>query len=356
MAMDATRGSLALAEKLRARIKREGIPAGAYLPSERVLIKEHGLSFKTVRRALKLLEAEALIVAEDRRGYRVLSRANDPAKGCPLAFVVGKPPNEGADWFYHRILGELQQAAGRLNWSLLGVFRNGRTPGEIVAHLEAARACGVIVDGMEPELLEQIERMGIPTVMIDSWLESMRLDAIVQDGFTGAMLATGYLASRGHTRVAYFGHPLAAATPQVIERYGGAQCGLARYGLALAPELCVESPWLDPGEGLARARELLSRQNRPTAVFAPWRGPAVAQAAQELGLVLGRDLDLVGWSTEEDYANRFEPRFPAGQTPPAVVWSVATLAELCITRLMQRRADPRLPATVTRIPMRLKLR
>jgi hypothetical protein len=303
---------------------------------------------------LKLLEGEALLMAEPRRGYRVMSRTNDPDKGCPMAFVLSS--GKGEQLLGGPILRELQAAAGRRGWSLLGVMREGRTSGEIVEHLRTARVCGVIVDSIDPELLGRIELLGLPTVMVDAWREDVRLDAVMQDGFAGGMLAGDYLAARGHRRVAFCGPELAGATPQIVERFGGAVSGLARGGAGAVPEFVG----MDMGRGfagaVARARGVLERSDRPTGILALWQGigRAVANAAVELGMIVGRDFDMVGWSTEDDYRAEQETDRHPEQMPPAVVWSVAELAELCIVRLMQRRADPKIPVALTRVPVRLR--
>jgi LacI family transcriptional regulator len=330
--------------------------AGQFLPSERQLVSTHGWSGKTVRRALKILESEALIVAESRRGYRVVARALDPDKGCPLAFVVSNPRGIGTEYFYRRIQGELQVAAGRRGWSLLGVGAEGKTPGEIAEQLQTARACGVIVDSVNPVLLELFGRIGIPVVMVDAWLAGAAFDAVIQDSFAGGLLAVSHLIERGHRRIGFLGHALAGADLQVIERYCGVVGGMLRAGLVLPGEMIAEGPFGNPAGMLQAARELLSRPNRPEAVLALWQGAtvAVARAARELGLVVGRDFEMVGWSTTEDYESEFLPNFPEGNVPAAVVWSVADLAETCIGVLMQRRAGPRMPTALTRIPMRVK--
>lgn len=348
-----SRGSARLAGILRAQIEAGDLPGGGFVPSERALARTHGVGNKTARRALKLLETEALVVSEDRRGYRVLARANDPDRSCPLAFVVSGdnyPP------FYSDLLGALQAAAGRRKWSLLGVARNGRSLGEVVEHLRTARACGAVVDTMDLDLLEQVRRLGIPVVLADEWFPDCACDAVAQDGFSGALLAAQWLVGRGHRRIAFFGLSPRDAGMLTIERHAGASGGLARAGLKFDPAMVVHVPPRDMETEVAMAKKLLSRRDRPTGVLALWQGQglAVARAARELGLVVGKDLDLVGWSLRED-ANPRELQDAAGPGAQValVQWSATELAELCMVRLMQRRTDPHLPFSLTRVPVRL---
>ncbi len=353
-----TRSSAQLADQLRARISKGTLAGGSFLPSERELAREQKVSSKTARRALKLLESEALIVSESRRGYRVLSRANDPDRGCPIAMVIANPPESGDRSFYGSLLGALQDAAGRRGWSLLGVQREGRPIGEVVERLRAARACGAVVDSLDTELLEAVRRLGVPVVLADAWFADSPCDAVVQDGFAGGVLAAEWLAGRGHRRIAFLGPDPRGADMLVVERFSGAVGGLARSGLALDPGLTAVTRQGDPDAAARCARELLSRADRPTAVLALWQGFAreAARAARELGLAVGRDLDLVGWTTSPAPGAPEATGAAGPELSAEVVWSPADLAELCILRLMQRRADPRMPASLTRVPVRLEVR
>ena len=359
-AVVSSRGSARLADLIRGQILDGEYRAGSLLPSERVLAREHGMGSRTVRRALKILESEALVAAEDRRGYRVLSKAHDPERGCPLAFVASELPTRDPikGGFFQTMLAELQRAASARQWSLLGVGSEGRTPGEVVEHLRTARAGGAIVDSIDADLLGAIRKAGIPTVIADAWLEDAGFDGILQDGFTGGIQAAAYLASRGHERVGWLGLEIAGDRSQmVLERFSGAVGGLARAGLRIAEEHLVEVPEGDEVSSLSAARALLGSPDRPTAVIAPWQGTgsSIVKAADELGLRLGTDLEMVGWSTLEQYETEYVQRFVNQPVQPAVIWSVREMAEVCIIRLAQRRADPGLPVTKTRIPTQLRL-
>ena len=343
-----------MAGVLRAQIEKGAVPGGEFLPSERELARTHRVGSKTARRALKLLEAEGLVKPEDRRGYRVLARANDPDRGCPLAFVVSSASDESQS-FVSDLLSALQGAAGRRKWSLLGVQINGRSTGEVVEHLRAARVCGAVVDDLNLELLEQVRRLGIPVVLADAWLPTSPCDAVVQDSFAGAYLAADWLVARGHRRIAFVGPSQRDANMPSIERHAGAIGGLSHAGQTLDPALLVQVPMNDLDAQVAAARKLLARRDRPTGVLALWQGigQSVARAAREMGLVIGKDLDLVGWSVREDAGTQelLDQAGPAAK----VLWSAADLAELCMVRLLQRRTDPHVPVSLTRVPVRLQV-
>jgi hypothetical protein len=81
---------------------------------------------------------------------------------------------------------------------------------------------------------------------------------------------------------------------------------------------------------------------------------AAARAARELGLALGRDLDLVGWCAEGHWDRAYEAAFGPGQVPPTVTWSVTQMAEAALARLAERRAHPELPTMRMNIETRLR--
>jgi LacI family transcriptional regulator len=218
--------------------------------------------------------------------------------------------------------------------------------------LRAAHVWGVAIDSINANLMKLVRDNGLAALMVDAWREDAEIDTVVQDSHQGGLLAANYLISRGHRRIGWAGAPPGESSHS-LSRFGGAAAGLARSGLAIPPELCCDAR---RAEGFDKARELLTRKDRPTAILALW-GEAcqnVVRAARELKLVLGRDFDVVGWSTEEQYASTYRPGFPDGQVPPAIVWSVAAMAELAVTRLAQRQADPSLLVAKINVPVKLR--
>ncbi len=340
-----------LAEQLRAFLASGGIAVGNVLPSMKELGAQHGVSSETARRAARQLVAEGLLSSEPRHGFRVMARANDPERGMPIAFLVSTV--ERVDqWneFYTRLVTGVQKAVSDRGWSLLAVGAGKRSSKEIVTQLRERRVCGLVIDSMNAALLDEVANMGLPTVMMDSWDAEMRLDAIVQDSFQGGMVATRHLISRGHKRIGWLG-PI-SETVQSHERFGGVAASLSAAGL-FQPELMLDTP---RAMVAATARAMLSRPDRPTAVLALWSDAVseITRAANELGLVLGRDLDVIGWTPEEEYS-KYCALFGGGPVPPAMVWSATELTRLAIARLVERRMNAQLPTVLLKVPARLRL-
>ncbi len=347
------RASTKLHAELRAAIVSGEISGGGFIPTQRELSSQYGVAHTTVRRALKKLEVEGLIASEPRRGFRVLPRASDPDRGCPLAYVADPLDSAGRPRPFHsHLLVSLRLAAGRRGWSMLALGSEGSTVPETIAGMRSQRAFGVVLNTTDAELLRAIERWGVPAVVVNDWAESARIDSIIQDGHQGGLLAARHLCERGARRIAWFG-PLGDDVHS-LERFGGVAAGLQQFGAGLPPELVVET---GSQSMIALAHGLLSRRDRPEGVITMWRGCtlAVRQAAEELGLEVGRDFELVGWCPQELYDTTYLPAFEGGPVAPAVVWSVATMAETALSRLAERRENPDLPALRVKVPTTLRV-
>jgi len=117
-----------------------------------------------------------------------------------------------------------------------------------------------------------------------------RVEVAIHDG---ALAAMEHLIGLGHRRLAF----VAGVSPQqkISERSGAFEAALGRHGLACTDDLIVRCGFRLQ-DGYEAGRDLLSRPNRPTAVFAvnDLVAIGVLRAARELGLAVPRDLSVVG--------------------------------------------------------------
>jgi LacI family transcriptional regulator len=347
------RASAELLGLLREQILSGRFAPGRYLPTVRELSGDHLLARKTVNGVLKRLEAEGLVAAEPRKGYRVLARAADPDLGCPLAYVAdlrGSPDQ----WrpLHQELLSAFQGAASRRGWSLIGVGSQGRDRATVMRQLVGARACGLAIDSVDEEIMTAMREAGLPAVAVDAWEYDYPIDSVVQDSHRGGVLAAKHLAGKGHPRIGWFGPTGWSAHSRA--RLAGTLVGLLESGLPLQPGMIFEA---ERDSCAAEARELLSRRDRPTGIVSLFLETALqlVRTAAELGLAVGEDFDLVGWCTEDQYRRDWLPAF-AGRAPAAaVVWSPRQMAELAVDRLHARRKNPHLAPVKICVPVGLRL-
>ncbi|MFI8836373.1 LacI family DNA-binding transcriptional regulator [Streptomyces afghaniensis] len=191
-----------------------------------------------------------------------------------------------------------------------GVERVARRSGvgvlvsEFGLHDTAARTIGDTV-GRRPRCVlsvaqlseterEQLAEKGIPFVVFDP-IDELPDDVpfVGATNWRGGQAATRHLTALGHRRIAMItgpDHPFCRA------RLSGYVSALVEAGLPMEPDLVVKT-LLTREHGYAAARELLSRPDRPTAVFTAndMQALGVYQAARELGLRIPHDLSVVGF-------------------------------------------------------------
>ncbi len=348
------RSSSEVLNALRAEIDSGKYSPGQFLPTERQLATQYAVAQNTVRRALKALAAERLVVAEARQGYRVLAKVNNPDRGCPLVFVNHSSSSTG-NWMdvHAELHSQLKHAADARGWPLLAMVAGQLRPEEIVERLGLSRAFAAAVSVKDEAIVRAIQRTGVPVLMLDERIEGLAgVDSIMQDGHQGGRLAAQYLLGKGCRKIVWLGQ--VDENMHTLTRFGGASATLALAGRPLTRDQIQAAA---VGEELAAARKLLTRKDRPDGIIALWLGQvlAVAKAADELGLKQGVDFHVVGWCREDNYERDFLPAFKGAPPPPAVVWSASTMARVAVARLAERRDNPDLPALQVCVPVRLRL-
>jgi DNA-binding LacI/PurR family transcriptional regulator len=210
------------------------------------------------------------------------------------------------------------------------------------------RADGLLVMSLEPPApdLARLITAEMPIILVDARAASVPM--VITDDVQGGRIATQHLLDLGHRRIAFIGdrldNPLGFRSSADRER-GYADC-LAGTGQPRDPRLTRHGPH-DRAVAQTLAEDLLSLENRPTAVFASSdvQATGVLAAAQRLGLRVPEDLSVIGFDDIEiaSYAGLttvHQPLFESGRIG----------AEL----LLQALVGERLPAPeVHQIPLRL---
>ncbi len=142
-------------------------------------------------------------------------------------------------------------------------------------------------------------------------------DFVVPDERGGARGAVEHLVTAGHRRIGFLtvegAYPIAGAL-----RRAGYEDALRAAGLTPDPALVVGTFGnARTTDGLAPARRLLQRPDRPTAVFC--FGDQLAMAAflvaGQLGLRVPEDLSIVGFDNQQFVADSLAPGLTTAQLP-----------------------------------------
>ncbi|WP_308796956.1 LacI family DNA-binding transcriptional regulator [Agromyces silvae] len=153
----------------------------------------------------------------------------------------------------------------------------------------------LVFSDLAPEYREQLRSRAIPFVIVDPAGDpSADAPSVGSANWSGGLAATRHLIELGHRRIA------AITGPEDM------MCSLARvdgYRTAMnSAGLAIDPAWIRFGDfhvsgGRDRARELLARPDRPTAIFAgsDMQALGVMEAARELGIRVPDELSIVGY-------------------------------------------------------------
>ena len=142
---------------------------------------------------------------------------------------------------------------------------------------------------------QQLDRRGVPYVVIDTDGEPPAdVAAVGSDNWNGGLQATRHLLALGHRRIAMITGPSAMLCSRA--RADGFRSAHEELGVAVDPALVREGDFYVE-EGFTKGLELLSRPDRPTAVFAgsDMQALGLLRAAHQLGLRVPEDLSVVGY-------------------------------------------------------------
>ncbi|MCX7520823.1 LacI family DNA-binding transcriptional regulator [Microbacterium sp. STN6] len=170
-----------------------------------------------------------------------------------------------------------------------------------------SRLAGTLIDGaiiVTPTVL--MPTTSIPVVAIDPHTGPGGPSTIDSDSVGGARSATRHLIELGHRRIAHIRGRGDLASAQLREE--GYRQSLAEAGIAFDPELVRDGGYKAALTSDA-ARELLTRADRPTAVFAAndMSALGVLKVAAELGLRVPEDLSVIGFDDIPEAASATPP-------------------------------------------------
>ncbi|MHC6593395.1 LacI family DNA-binding transcriptional regulator [Arthrobacter sp. C152] len=210
-----------------------------------------------------------------------------------------------------RIILGADEAAKARGYNLMIINTSGSASlesrqADVEALLER-RVDGILYATMYHRNVELPGNLGnVPSVLVDSVALGGNITAVIPDEEGGARTAVRALLDAGHTRVGYLNNT--DDVPATHQRLHAFRATLNEAGLdgASAP---VEAEASEVQGGYAAALRMLSREDRPTALFCYNDRMAMGayRAAAELGLAIPTDLSVVGFDDQELIAANLQP-------------------------------------------------
>ncbi len=244
------------------------------------------------------------------------------------------------------ISSSIQTAGHQMLLTCAEAMDDSRAGSELVSRLLEYRVEGIIFVSRNWQLsaasilLDEMLAKKIPFVIVDDRSHADVADCVVSDDVAGAESAVSSLIAAGHRRIAHISGGSVLTT--AIDRRAGYEKALQTASIEIDESLVAGNgyEWTD---GEAAARELMSRNIRPTAVFAANDILAVEfiKALHSNGLACPKDISVIGYG-DTILAN--------GTDLTSVSQDPMNLGKAAVELLIERIEQPNLPPRLIVLP------
>ena len=263
--------------------------------------RESGVSVSTVSRIINgtARVAEAKRIAVEAAIARMDFRPNLQARSLKMgtSMTIGILTQDIESPFFTRIMCGIEEGLRDSGYAAIIVSGHWNQKEELkrVGLLMARRIDGmVILNGeLNDEQVREFSQRQ-PVVATGRRLQGHNLFALRLNHELGGYLATHYLLSMGHRRIAHISGP--SDHKDAIDRYAGFVRAHQEFGVEVDPELVSQGDFLENGGVLAMTRLLASGQNF-TAVFAGNDQSAMGarMVLHRQGIRVPEDISLMGF-------------------------------------------------------------
>lgn len=213
------------------------------------------------------------------------------------------------------------------------------------------RVEGIIINSSarNTHSLAELQKHNIPIVLFDRSLQEVDCIQVFCDNSLGGYTGIKHLAELGHRRIGIIAAP---TYPEPIKnRIRGVQEAIAEFGLDDDPALLVRGDNQLFEMGYQAAQQLLTMENRPTAIFALTDVTAVGvmHAAAEMNLKIPDDISVMGYDDLPISAYMMPPLTTIAQ--PFV-----EMGETAVELLLRQINDPNLSTEKAVLPTHLVIR
>ncbi len=300
-----------------------------------------GRSITTVSRALHdhddvSPETKALVrrvAAEMGYSPNLIAQRLQKQRSDTVGLVLPTFGPRESDPFFTEILAGVGDQAAQMGYDLMV---STSPPGEQEMEEYAKRVRGGRIDGFilvrtrrSDSRIAYLRSEGFPFVAFGRTDEPLDFPYVDEDGMHGMRLVGEHLLALGHRRIAWIGAPPQLTFAQ--HRQQGLQKALEASGAPLDPAL-VRAGNLTQRSGYEHARDLLAEPDPPSAIAAgnDLMAFGAMLAAQERGLVIGRDIAITGFD-DISLAEHTQPPLTTVHQPIYKIGSM--LCEMLVRRL-----------------------
>ncbi len=276
-----------------------------------------------------------------------IARAMARQRTDKTAFLICKKDATILDEFYASICEGIMRATNRSDFQL--VISTAEDWNLAPNTAERKQIEGVILGGnAQADMVNEFQSQNVAVVLVNNRMPGLDLPCVVSDEYGGVKLAIDHLIQRGHREIAMIAGRF---SPYIIgERYN-AFLDITRDRGFPADAQHIKMCEPSVASATRAAMELLSRKDRPTAVFGANDIIAVGamKAARRLGLRVPEDLAVVGFD-DSTACEMVEPELTS------VHVNCRRMGELCVERLQTLLSGQGECPQVTVVPAELRVR
>jgi LacI family transcriptional regulator len=280
---------------------------------------------------------ERVLAAMDELGYQPNRLARSLRRGH--THTIGMIVPDSTNPFFAEVARGVEDTSFEQGYSVILCNSDGNLDKEVFYTnvLAERRVDGIlfVAAGISTEQIRDLQARRMPVVVVDREIPDVAVDSVLTDNARGGELATRYLMDLGHRCIGCIAGP-SDVTPSA-ERVTGYRQALDESGIPVDEALIVKGDF-QYESGYQAARQLLSMDDPPTAIFACNDLMAVGaiSAAAEMGRRVPADLSVIGFDDVglASFAN-----------PPltTVVQPKYEMGVIAATMLLERMHEPEIP-------------
>ena len=255
------------------------------------------LSFQAHSRISASTKSRVLSAARQ-LGYmpNKIARQLRSARSHLLGLIVPEISNP----FHAEIASGVEEVGRKRGYSV--TFYNTRwdeqTEREAIQNLLEFKVEGLVIATSEKvnDLLIELSKKDFPMILVDTKIKGANCDYVINDLVGAGFLATYHLLKLGHKNIAHISGPKKESHFSAFnDLIRGWKKALRRMKIRAKPDL-IEYGGLRIEDGYRATKEVLSRNPRPTAIFAvnDLAALGAVQYIEEQGLKVPQDIAVVG--------------------------------------------------------------
>jgi DNA-binding LacI/PurR family transcriptional regulator len=301
---------------IRDLIERGRLEEGDYLPAERDLAAQLGVSPGTIMKAMRRLKAGGYVERRKGHGTRVLSAGiREERDRRAVLVLLGDIQHP----FYAAIYSGIQAVLHERDYKPLLIETGDlceREKAAILKHRDRVGGFLVVpaIDNSNQALYGELLSREIPFVFIDRYVSGFDVDAVVSDNVQGGYLATSHLLELGHRRIALVGLTGVVSQQHRLEGYRQA---LTEHDVPFDESLVYsreEAPYED---GQRMGSVILRDHPDVTAAFClrddiAW---GFLNAVKDGGRVVPEEFSVVGYNDNREICSRLRPPLTTVRQP-----------------------------------------